>query len=173
MSAPDIDGWVSQAKQLRNDIEDSQKLAEEITTEAKHQAELQTQVEDAAAKVELLKGEVIFKEVLAGTLQQIHEISHILETGHAALVAGKLKDAVASVQEAESRLESLRGCQNTRVFGLIRSQIADYREVVGARLTELWEAFISVDAKASTVAIKEEIPGRLRFWIILAFAKAQ
>ena len=148
-------------------------MAEEITTEATYQAELQTQVEDTAAKVELLKGEVIFNQALTDTLQQVHDIRHVLETGHAALVADKLKDAVASVQGAESRLESLRECQNTRVFGLIRSQVVDHREVVGARLIELWDAFISVDVTASMVSIKEEIPGRLRSRSILAFAKAQ
>ena len=120
----------------------------------------------------MLKGEVIFNQALTDTLQQVHDTRHVLETGHAALVADKLKDAVASVQEAESRLESLRECQNTRVFGLIRSQVVDHREVVGARLIELWDAFISVDVTASTVSIKEEIPGRLRSRSILAFAKA-
>ena len=154
---------MSEARQLRNDIEDSKKLAEEIATEAQHQAELQTQVDDAAAKVELLQGEVLFNEALTDILQQIHDIRDTLDTGHAALVADNLKDAVASVQEAESRLESLRGCQNTRVFELVRIQIADYREVVGARLAELWDSLISVDVKASTVTIKEEISGGLRF----------
>ena len=164
---------MSQAKQLRDDIEDSQRLAEEITAEANHQEELQAQAEDAAAKVKLLKGEVIFNQALTDTLQQVHDIRHILETGHAALVSDGLKDAVGSLQEAESRLESLRECQNTRVFGLIRSQIADYREVVGARLIELWDAFVFVDAKASTVSIKKEIRGECHFRSILAFAKAQ
>ena len=146
-------------------------MAEEIAAEAKHQAELQAQVDDTAAKVELLKGEVVFNEALTGTLQQIHDIRQVLETGHAALVADKVKDAVASVQEAENRLEALREYQNTRVFGLIRTQIADYREVVGARLAELWDVFVSVDIKTSTVSIKESLPGGLQSPSILAFAK--
>ncbi|KAK4697980.1 protein transport protein DSL1/ZW10, partial [Lecanoromycetidae sp. Uapishka_2] len=47
-SAPDVDGWISQAKQLRDDIDKSRQIAREIVEQAQHGEVLEEQVNDAA-----------------------------------------------------------------------------------------------------------------------------
>ena len=136
-------------------------MAEEITTEAEHREKLRVQTDDASAKVHLLKDEVAFNENLASTLQQIQDLRHTLDVGQDFQQTDRLADAVSSLKEAEGQLSSLHGCENTRLAGLMRARVTDFREVLGARLTELWNTLICVDPKASTISINQETLGTL------------
>ena len=160
ISAPDIDGWVSQAKQLRADIDSSQKLAQEIVTLADQSLGLQDQVDDATGKFDLLKGEIDFSEHLYSTLQHVHDLGHTLSNAQQAALANELPDAIAILKKADGELSELHGSENTRLAGLIRAKIADLHKSVADTLTEQWNTLVHVDAERSSVSIKRQSHSR-------------
>ncbi|MCJ1395890.1 hypothetical protein MMC18_008776 [Xylographa bjoerkii] len=167
LSAPDIDGWVSQARQLRTDIDNSQYLAQEVVSLAKTGKVLQSEAEDASGKVDLLKGEVIFNEVLSSTLQQVHDLRHTLDTAQDAAIQNKLPDAIALLKKADRELSELRGCENTRLAGLVRGKVADLHKLVAETLTEQWNVLIHIDPNTSTISFHRKINGLLRGKILI------
>ncbi|KAL9118319.1 MAG: hypothetical protein Q9187_005137 [Circinaria calcarea] len=156
ISAPDIDGWISQAKRLRHDIEDSQQLSHGIVAQADEGSQLQVVVDDAAAKVGLLNGEVAFNEALAGILQEIKELQSTLASVQGATVDYRLLDAVSLLQEAERQLASTRAGRNTRPAELLGKKIADLRVAVEKTLTDSWDSIIHIDATSSLISIQHE-----------------
>ena len=160
ISAPDIDGWVSQAKQLRADIDSSQNLAQEIVTLADRSQDLQDQVDDAAGKVDLLKCEVDFNEHLFSTLQQVHDLRHTLDVAQRAALAKELPEAIALLKKADRELSELHGGENTRLAGLIRAKIADLYKTVAETLTDQWDTLIHVDVQRSMLSINQESHSR-------------
>ena len=131
-------------------------MSRRITARADEGIQLQTVVRDSKAKVDLLNGEVIFTEVLAGTLQQVHEIRYILDCVQNAALDYRLVDAVTLLKEAELQLGSLKACRNTRLAGLLKAKIEDLRTTVGNALGECWESIIQVDFKNSLISIQRE-----------------
>ncbi|MCJ1281998.1 hypothetical protein MMC26_001321 [Xylographa opegraphella] len=152
LSAPDIDGWVSQARQLRTDIDASQYLAQEVVSLANKGHELQSQAKDASSKVDLLKGEVIFNEALSSTLQQVHDLRHTLDTAQNAAIQDNSPDAIALLKKADRELSELHGCENTRLAGLVRGKVADLHKLVADTLTQQWNTLVHIDSDTSTIS---------------------
>ncbi|MCJ1377438.1 hypothetical protein MMC17_000533 [Xylographa soralifera] len=157
LSAPDIDGWVSQARQLRTDIDASQYLAQEVVSLANKGHELQSQAEDAYGKVDLLKGEVIFNKTLSSTLQQVHDLRHTLDTAQNAAIQDNLPDAIALLKKADRELSELHGCENTRLAGLVRGKVAGLHKLVAETLTKQWNTLIHIDTNTSTISFHRKI----------------
>ncbi|MCJ1431747.1 hypothetical protein MMC27_001102 [Xylographa pallens] len=157
LSAPDIDGWVSQARQLRTDIDASQFLAQEMVSLANKGQELESKAEDASGKVDLLKGEVIFNEALSSTLQQVHDLRHTLDTAQNAAIQNSLPDAIALLKKAERELSELHGCENTRLAGLVRGKVADLHKLVAETLTEQWNTLIHIDSNRLKISFHRKI----------------
>ncbi|MCJ1477975.1 ribosome biogenesis protein ytm1 [Lambiella insularis] len=159
LSAPDIDGWISQARQLRADIDGSQNLAQEVVALAGDGQRLQAHAEDASGKVELLKGEIAFNEALSSTLQQVHDLRDTLDAAQHAALNNSLPDAIALLKNADRQLSELRGCENTRLAGLVRAKVADLHKLVAENLTEQWNALVHVDTDRSLVSFHKTTEG--------------
>ena len=154
MSAPDIDGWIVQAKELRNDIERSQKIANHIVTRADEGSNLESKVQDASAKLDLLQREVTFNGALEETLQRLLELRNSLSAGQAAILRGDLLDAVSLLQNTEHNLETLQVCRKTRIAELIRTRSADLRTGCQTALTAQWESTIQPRPASSKISIR-------------------
>ena len=159
ISAPDIDGWISQAKQLQADIDSSETLAQEVVGLANEGHQVEAQVQDASGKLELLKGEVDFNEHLLGTLQQVYGIRTTLDTAQQAVLDNDLPVAIALLKKADRELSELQGCDNTRLAGLIRAKCADLQKTVADILTEQWNMLVHVDPEDSSISIKHDVRG--------------
>lgn len=123
-------------------------------------SQLQTAVDDAAAKINLLNGEVAFNESLSCTLQGISELRSILDSIQGATLEHRLLDAVTSLQEAEQQLGSIRAGRSTRPAELLGAKIADSRIALEKALTEYWDSIIHIDATNSMISIQNEAERR-------------
>ncbi len=159
--APDIDGWISQAKQLRVDIENSKEQSRAIVTQAQDGQKLQDQVNDAASKVRLLQNEVVFNESLATTMERILAVRRTLDHIQEAILGNNLLEAAGLLDQGNAELGSLQECQNSRVAGLLRTRIADLRQGVVMDTRKCWSDLICINAAASTITIKQQLEGML------------
>lgn len=159
-SAPDIDGWISQAKQLRLDIQESQEIAREIVEQAGQGELLEDRVNDAASKVGLLNGEVAFTKSLGATLEGVQAIQKTLALVQKAILADRLLEAVDLLGQVEGKLDSIHVPRSTRVAGVLGAKIADLRKDAVEKLTGYWKAYICVDAARSSIKISRSLNRR-------------
>ncbi|OCK75915.1 hypothetical protein K432DRAFT_446386 [Lepidopterella palustris CBS 459.81] len=155
--APDIDGWIAQAKQLQADIERSRATAQEIVQQAESGKAQQARVEDAASKVRLLENELVFNETLVEIVEQIQTISELLENAQDAAVQDQVIQALDKLEEADEAMAHLGTFENTRVVGLLQSRANQLRAAIVENATECWNALLLTDSAEHRVTIKDEI----------------
>lgn len=160
-TAPDIDGWISQAKQLQADIEESRASARQIVRQSEAEKSLEGQVNDASSKVDLLKGEVFFNETLAETLEQIERIHQLLYSVQEATLGDRLLDAIVWLEKAQEEIGMLRTFENTRVVKILRGKATDIHGAIVETIDDCWKALLRMDTSTGRVTIKHEIQSKI------------
>ena len=160
-SAPDIDGWIIQAKQLHVDIQKSQEIAREIVEQARQGELLERKLDDASNKVGLLNGELAFSKSLGATLEKLQAIRKTFDDIQQAIFAGRLLEAVNLIGQVEDGLESIPVPRSTRVASVFSARVADLRNDVVERLMDRWKVYICVDLDRSLVKISHTLGGRV------------
>ncbi|KAI9841198.1 MAG: hypothetical protein M1837_000925 [Sclerophora amabilis] len=155
--ASDVDDWLAQARQLRDDIEKSKSLAREILQYAEDEKRLQERVTDAANKASLLDAEVNFNASLAEALELMHLVENRLDVAHESILANQVSEAIGGLNEAEEELESLRNFETTNVVGLLHQRIAHLRGSLGQTLEDHWNTLITVDRVAQVITVRQNV----------------
>jgi len=164
LSAPDVDGWISQAKQLRRDIDDTQFKSGEITTIAREGETVQEKAQDGASKVDLLHTEVAFNNTLVTTLTSISDVQATIHDAEATLSAGDedgahdIDTVVNGILSAREQLDTLGDLQNAAFAALIKDQISNLHEKLSGTLSVHWNQNIVFDRKKSSVIINRTVP---------------
>ena len=159
-TAPDIDGWISQAKQLQAEIESSRALAREIVRQSNAGNSLEDRVSDASSKVDLLKGEVAFNETLVKTLEQIQRIHQLLYSVQEAALQDRLVDAIVWLERAQKEIGLLRTFNDTRIAAILKGKAAELSKAITETIEECWNGLIQTDRLAQRVTIKHETQSR-------------
>ncbi|KAL9007094.1 MAG: hypothetical protein Q9188_000129 [Gyalolechia gomerana] len=154
-SAPDIDGWISQAKHLHRDIETAQRTSRDIILKAERDEELRQSVHDAGSKLRLLEGEVAFNESLAATLEQIRRGRHRADKIQSLLSQGGLSEAVELCVENEAELATIPSGRNVRAIAVLRNEGIETRHDIVRALTQKWYDVVEVDDQTSTVSLSQ------------------
>lgn len=155
--APDVDGWIAQAKQLQADIERSRATAHDIVQQAESGKAQQARVQDAANKVALLENELVFNETLAQTVEQIQSISELLENAQDAAVQDQVTQALDKLEDADEAMAHLGTFENTRVVSILRTRANQLRAAIVENTTECWNALLITEPAERRVTIKDEI----------------
>ena len=142
---------------MRLDIANSQSLAEELVQDDSENNELRSQVADTASKKRLLESEIIFNESLSTILNEITTLSQAVERVHFEAARHELLGAVASLVEAEHKLDNLQRRPNVRVFEILRTKLNNARQTIVKRLQEAWGSIIYTDSASSTVIIRQNV----------------
>ncbi|KAI9724473.1 MAG: hypothetical protein M1812_000541 [Candelaria pacifica] len=156
-TAPDIDGWIAQAKQLHNDLEKSRATARRIVEQSQEGVPAQEQIHDASNKVDLLKSEIVFNETLAGTLEHVRRIHEQLTLVQDATLGDQIIQAVDLLAVASQDMRCLGGFESTRVVGVLRHRADDLRNAIVRVLDECWDALITCHQSEQYIRIKSEV----------------
>ncbi|KAF1984495.1 hypothetical protein K402DRAFT_447537 [Aulographum hederae CBS 113979] len=155
-AAPDIDGWIVQAKQLQADIQRSRVTANEIVRQAQSGEELRAQVDDAESKVALLQGEMAFNESLTATLEHMRTVSSILDTAQEAAVEDQIILALERLAEADKAMRCLDAFEESRFAGILQDRASQFRSALEEIVIECWNAIVKVDPTDHKITIKGE-----------------
>ncbi|KAK5167266.1 hypothetical protein LTR04_000036 [Oleoguttula sp. CCFEE 6159] len=155
--APDVDGWIAQAKQLQADIARSTAIAQEIVRQADVGKNLQAHVDDASSKADLLENELAFNETLSTTLAHVQDIYALLEGAQDAAV-GRTLQAVEKLEAADIAIAHLGEFENTRAVGLLRNHASELKAAIIEDANESWNALVYVNPSARHITIKDELP---------------
>lgn len=145
---------------MRHDIDEVEKSAQEIVRDAEQGGKLQSHVTDAASKVSLLKGELIFNETLVKTLETITHLQKTLDLIETAIQSDSFLDAVALLEKGEEELGSFGVGSDTKIVGLLQAHTKDLRDTLVENLSKCWHALFHVDSALSIVSIRNQTPRR-------------
>ncbi|KAI4259448.1 MAG: hypothetical protein LQ352_000756 [Teloschistes flavicans] len=153
-SAPDIDGWVSQAKQLRSDIGTAQRFSQDILAEAERNKQLRQHLHDAESKLRLLEGELAFSQRLSATLAQIRSIDHAIRDTAGYLRGDQVSHAIDTLAATETELESIPSARNIKAVGMLDLEIKSLRQEIAYNLNEKWQKSIHIGSL--TISIPQD-----------------
>jgi protein transport protein DSL1/ZW10 len=89
-SSSDVDGWITQARCLQEDIQRSKVVAREIVKEYEEGHNLLSRVQDARAKLELLQQETLFNHAVTRSLEDTWSLDIDLNQAESMLGSGRL-----------------------------------------------------------------------------------
>ena len=165
-----MDGWISQAKLLKTDIDDSKRLAADIKRHSKEAQRLQLEVKDAANKVDLLNDELSFNEALTTNLDRVYELQKEIKIVEDASFEDGLEGPVTTLRAAKEQLSVLRDAQDTRLTALFEEKIGALTKLTAGAVIERWESCFEVDIDRSSLAIRSKSQGnnnQLFLWTAL------
>ncbi|KAI8935950.1 hypothetical protein NX059_007456 [Plenodomus lindquistii] len=157
-AAPDVDGWITQARKLQDDIRRSQATAKEIVHHAEHGKELTARVHDSATKVSLLHSEIAYNESLAAVVDQLRDISALIDSAQSATVHGHVMHALQTLEDAHNAFQRLGAFEATRVVGVLKAKEHDLRNTIIQTVMTAWNALLTADAANASISLKQSVP---------------
>ncbi|KAH3915796.1 hypothetical protein HBI56_041790 [Parastagonospora nodorum] len=157
--ASDVDGWIAQARKLQDDIKHSQDTAKEIVQEAEKGKAYTAQVQDAASKVSLLHTEIAYNESLARVVEQLRDISTVLDSAQGAVAHGHLIHALDTLEDADGAFKRLGSFESTRAAGVLRTKEDQLKKAIIENVTESWNGLINVDNTNHKISLKDTLEG--------------
>jgi centromere/kinetochore protein ZW10 len=116
--------WISQARKLQDDMKRSQETAKEILQHAEEGKANTARVQDAASKVGLLNNEIAYNESLARVIEQLRDISTLLDSAQDAAVRGHVMYAIERLEDVDGAFKNLGRFGNTRVVAVLKGKEA-------------------------------------------------
>lgn len=158
-AAPDVDGWIAQARKLQDDIKRSQDTAKEIVQEAEAGRENTARVQDTASKVSLLHTEIAYNESLAQAVEQLRDISTLLGSARNAAGNGHVIHALNTLEDADSAFKRLGPFATTRVVGVLKNKEEQLKKAIVETVTESWSRLVSIDNTNHKISLHQSIEG--------------
>jgi centromere/kinetochore protein ZW10 len=152
----DVDEWISQAKQLHADLERSRLTAREIVKQHENTVPLQSNVEDAAAKVNLVEKEIIFNQAVTNTLEEVQSIYRQLDSTLAFCQDGRITNVVENLEAIEHAINQDSYFKYTNVKGLLLENVSSLRQDLVSLLHSRWNQHFKLDHKEGTLVISSE-----------------
>lgn len=156
-AAPDVDGWIAQARKLQDDIKRSQETAKEIVKQAEAGKENTARVQDAASKVSLLHTEIAYNESLARAVEQLRDISTLLDSAQNAAVHGHVMHAIQTLEDADGAFQGLGLFTTTRAVGVLKNKEEQLKKAIVETVTESWNGLIAVDNTNHKISLHQSI----------------
>jgi centromere/kinetochore protein ZW10 len=161
-AATDVDGWIAQARKLQDDIKRSQDTAKEIVQQAEGGKANTARVQDAASKVSLLHTEIAYNASLARVVEQLRDISTVLDSAQEAAVRGNVIHALERLEDVDGAFKNLGQFESTRAVGVLRTKEDQLKKAIVETVTESWNGLIHVDSTNNKISLKETIEREAR-----------
>lgn len=129
---------MSQARQLRADIERSRETARNIVAQHERAQPLRAQVEDAAAKVQLMNTELAFNEGVTHVLEEVQKFTAHISNGRKAVEVEQIDESIISLEAAEQFIQSSDLSRHSNVASLVQGRLSSLRNDTCNLLLSCW-----------------------------------
>lgn len=113
-------------------------------------------VEDASAKVELIKTEIAFNQAVTEALDDVQRLCLQLDAGRRALEDGNIMDAIGSVEATEKAMEMVAFSRNTNVASVLSENTSGLRRSIIDSLLVRWNLQVKIDRKKGELVITDQ-----------------
>jgi centromere/kinetochore protein ZW10 len=114
-------------------------------------------VQDAASKVSLLHTEIAYNASLARVVEQLRDISTVLDSAQEAAVRGHVIHALERLEDADGAFKNLGQFEATRAVGVLRAKEDQLKKAIIENVTDSWNGLIAVDSTNNRISLKETI----------------
>jgi centromere/kinetochore protein ZW10 len=114
-------------------------------------------VQDAASKVSLLHTEIAYNESLTRAVEQLRDISTVLDLAQEAVVNGHVIHALERLEDTDAAFKNLGAFQTTRAVGVLKKKEDHLRKAIVENVTESWNGLVSVDYAHNKITLRETI----------------
>ena len=160
-AAPDVDGWITQAKQLRNDLQGLHNESRRIVEDAAHGSILEEHVHDASSQIRLLNQELTFNHEIEASLTRLQAIRQNLDNIQQAILEDRLPEATYQIKDVEARGLLQGRTPASRISAVFSARCSELRNDIAARLTHSWNGYIVVDLAASAITLRHGENGKM------------
>lgn len=101
--------------------------------------------------------EIAYNEKLARVIEQLRDISTLLDSAQDAAVRGHVMYAIQRLEDVDGAFKSLGPFGSTRVAGVLKSKESQMRKAIIETVTESWNGLLYVDASNNRVSLKDSI----------------
>ena len=112
---------------------------------------LRGRVSDAAGKIALLEGEIIFAKALISVFGRIDRLRQVLDSIQQRLLEDRSVDAAQALVEATSELDDIQTTYDTCAARLLEARLGRLRAEVKENLLHSWDTLVHVDRPASKI----------------------
>ena len=114
-------------------------------------------VQDAASKVGLLHNEIAYNDSLVQVIEQLRDISTVLDSAQEAAVHGHVIHAIERLEDADGAFKTLGPFETTRAVGVLRTKEDQLKKAIIETVTDSWNGLIAVDNTNHRISLKETI----------------
>ncbi len=144
-----MDEWITQARRLQEDIQRSKAVAQEIVKDHEKGQNLAARVQDAKAKLELLRNETSFNRAVTLSLEDTWSVDRDLNEAESSLTTGTLIELAANIEQLSIRAGRLTD--------------SNAKEINGGRLSRIQEAVVDgLTTAANSMVEFQKNDGRQR-----------
>jgi centromere/kinetochore protein ZW10 len=119
-------------------------------------------VQDAASKVSFLHTEVAYNASLARVVEQLRDISTVLDLAQEAAVRGSVIYALERLEDADGAFKNLGQFEATRAVSVLRAKEEQLKKAIVENVTDSWNGLIDVDSTNNKISLKETIEREAR-----------
>lgn len=148
---------MSQARQLRADIERSRETARHIVAQHERTQPLRARVQDAAAKVQLMKTELAFNEGVTHVLEEVQKFTAQISNGRKAVEVEQINESISSLEAAEQFIQSSELLRHSNVASLLQLRLSSLRNDIANMLLSCWNRQVQLDRNELEIRPNDDI----------------
>lgn len=127
--------------------------AREIVAHHEHTSSLQSKVEDANAKVELIETEIAFNQAVAEALEEVQRLCQQLESGRTALASGEIAIAIQHLESTKTAVQGDSFFTNTNVIGILSAEVTQLQQEIEDAVNQRWREQLKFDRSRRTFQV--------------------
>lgn len=158
-SAPEVDAWVLNARQLQDDIEKTKVNSARIAREGKEGEALYKTVRDDESYVGFLQKEIGYSEQLGRALRGIREVKNMLDDAENKGHGGQILEALNLLAEAWEIIGDIPAHEVTTPMSLLNTRSFKLKEMIHDTFDNAWGKLVNFDQEAGCLTVNDVTHG--------------
>lgn len=158
-SAPEVDAWVLNARQLQDDIENTKVHSARIAREGNEGDLLYKTVRDDESYVGFLQKEIGYSEQLGRALRGIREVKQMLDDAENKGHGGQILEALNLLAEAWEVIGDIPAHEVTTPMSLLNTRSFRLKEMIHDTFNNAWGKLVNFDQEAGCLTVNDVTHG--------------
>lgn len=158
-SAPEVDAWVLNARQLQDDIENTQVHSARIAREGNEGEVLYKTVRGVESYVGFLQKEIGYSEQLGKALRGIREVKQMLDDAENKGHGGQILEALNLLAQAWEVIGDIPAHEVTTPMSLLNTRSFRLKEMIHDIFNNAWGKLVNFDQEAGCLTVNDVTHG--------------
>lgn len=158
-SAPAVDDWVENARTLREDIEATRSLSNQIAKEAEAGDILYKTAKEDGEHVEFLRNEIVYSSQLLDALQGIKVVKQMLDEAEVAGEQHRILEALNILAGAWDFIGNVPAHQMTQPMAILNKRSYELKASIHDSFNNTWNELVHFNSLKGTLTVNHTTIG--------------